>query len=71
MLRGVSGGERKRVTTTEMLVGPKRMLMADEISTGLDSATLFSIIQLMCRVGGWVAGWVQLVCLQCRSCAEC
>ena len=44
MLRGVSGGERKRVTVSELLVGPQRALFMDEISTGLDSATLYSII---------------------------
>ncbi|GJM93949.1 hypothetical protein PR202_ga10550 [Eleusine coracana subsp. coracana] len=35
MLRGISGGQRKRVTTGEMLVGPARALFMDEISTGL------------------------------------
>ena len=50
-LRGVSGGERKRVTTTEMLVGPRRIMFLDEISTGLDSATLYSIISLLGKVG--------------------
>ncbi|KAK8645856.1 hypothetical protein V6N13_119664 [Hibiscus sabdariffa] len=34
MLRGISGGQRKRVTTGEMLVGPARALFMDEISTG-------------------------------------
>jgi ABC-type taurine transport system ATPase subunit len=34
LLRGVSGGERHRVTTAEMLVGPRRILLMDEISTG-------------------------------------
>ncbi|TKY58467.1 Pleiotropic drug resistance protein 1 [Spatholobus suberectus] len=33
MLRGVSGGQRKRVTTGEMLVGPAKALFMDEIST--------------------------------------
>ncbi|KAK8678822.1 hypothetical protein V6N13_144303 [Hibiscus sabdariffa] len=33
MLRGISGGQRKRVTTGEMLVGPARALFMDEIST--------------------------------------
>ncbi|KAK1358249.1 hypothetical protein POM88_051505 [Heracleum sosnowskyi] len=37
MIRGISGGQRKRVTTGEMLVGPARALFMDEISTGLDS----------------------------------
>uniref|UniRef100_H3GQ62 ABC transporter domain-containing protein n=1 Tax=Phytophthora ramorum TaxID=164328 RepID=H3GQ62_PHYRM len=44
MLRGVSGGERKRVTTGEMAFGNKYVLMMDEISTGLDSAATFDII---------------------------
>ena len=35
MVRGVSGGQKKRVTTAEMLVGPKKILFLDEISTGL------------------------------------
>ncbi|GAB9476697.1 Atp-binding protein, partial [Globisporangium polare] len=38
MLRGVSGGERKRVTTGEMEFGMKYVTLMDEISTGLDSA---------------------------------
>ncbi|KAK2446080.1 pleiotropic drug resistance protein [Trifolium repens] len=33
MIRGISGGQRKRVTTGEMLVGPSRALFMDEIST--------------------------------------
>ncbi|POM72510.1 ABC Superfamily [Phytophthora palmivora] len=44
MLRGVSGGERKRVTTGEMEFGMKYMTLMDEITTGLDSATAFDII---------------------------
>jgi ABC-type multidrug transport system ATPase subunit/ABC-type multidrug transport system permease subunit len=44
MLRGVSGGERKRVTTGEMEFGMKYMTLMDEISTGLDSAATFDII---------------------------
>ncbi|EEC70582.1 hypothetical protein OsI_01785 [Oryza sativa Indica Group] len=44
MLRGVSGGQRKRVTTGEMLVGPARALFMDEISTGLDSSTTYQIV---------------------------
>ncbi|WOK99145.1 hypothetical protein Cni_G07857 [Canna indica] len=45
MLRGISGGQRKRVTTGEMLVGPARALFMDEISTGLDSSTTFQIVK--------------------------
>ncbi|PON90758.1 ABC type transporter protein [Trema orientale] len=44
LVRGISGGERKRVTTGEMLVGPARALFMDEISTGLDSSTTFQIV---------------------------
>ncbi|KAK2418391.1 pleiotropic drug resistance protein [Trifolium repens] len=36
MTRGISGGQRKRVTTGEMLAGPAKTLFMDEISTGLD-----------------------------------
>ncbi|KAH9604838.1 hypothetical protein KSS87_022657 [Heliosperma pusillum] len=44
VLRGVSGGQRKRVTTGEMLVGPAKALFMDEISTGLDSSTTYQIV---------------------------
>ncbi|KAI7749054.1 hypothetical protein M8C21_030097, partial [Ambrosia artemisiifolia] len=44
MFRGISGGQKKRVTTGEMLVGPARALFMDEISTGLDSSTTFQIV---------------------------
>ncbi|KAK7385522.1 hypothetical protein VNO78_31244 [Psophocarpus tetragonolobus] len=45
MLRGVSGGQKKRVTTGEMIVGPRKTLFMDEISTGLDSSTTFQIVK--------------------------
>ncbi|GAY62366.1 hypothetical protein CUMW_217170 [Citrus unshiu] len=44
MLRGISGGQKKRVTTGEMMVGPAQALFMDEISTGLDSSTTFQIV---------------------------
>ncbi|KAK8940314.1 Pleiotropic drug resistance protein 3 [Platanthera guangdongensis] len=44
MTRGISGGQRKRVTTGEMIVGPARALFMDEISTGLDSSTTYQIV---------------------------
>ncbi|XP_070035889.1 ABC transporter G family member 31-like [Nicotiana tomentosiformis] len=46
-IRGVSGGQRKRVTTGEMIVGPRKTLFMDEISTGLDSNTTSEIVK--CR----------------------
>ncbi|KAJ3670857.1 hypothetical protein LUZ60_008283 [Juncus effusus] len=45
MIRGISGGQRKRVTTGEMLVGPSGVFFMDEISTGLDSSTTFQIVK--------------------------
>ncbi|KAL9150125.1 hypothetical protein ABFS82_12G149200 [Erythranthe guttata] len=47
MRRGISGGQKKRVTTGEMLVGPAKALFMDEISTGLDSSTTFQIVKYM------------------------
>nr|CCA19156.1 ATPbinding Cassette (ABC) Superfamily putative [Albugo laibachii Nc14] len=43
LFRGVSGGERKRVTVGEMLVGGQSVFFCDEISTGLDSAATYDI----------------------------
>nr|AMR34859.1 PDR transporter [Artemisia annua] len=45
MIRGISGGQKKRVTTGEMIVGPSNVLLMDEISTGLDSSTTFQIVK--------------------------
>ncbi|KAD2806245.1 hypothetical protein E3N88_39622 [Mikania micrantha] len=50
MRRGISGGQKKRVTTGEMLVGPAKTLFMDEISTGLDSSTTFQIVKCMQQV---------------------
>ncbi|TYK25233.1 ABC transporter G family member 34-like isoform X1 [Cucumis melo var. makuwa] len=47
MRRGISGGQKKRLTTGEMLVGPARMLLMDGITTGLDSSTSFQICKFM------------------------
>ncbi|KAI3454015.1 hypothetical protein Pfo_010678 [Paulownia fortunei] len=47
MIRGISGGQKKRVTTGEMLVGPAKALFMDEISTGLDSSTTYQIVNML------------------------
>ncbi|KAJ7522660.1 hypothetical protein O6H91_18G021400 [Diphasiastrum complanatum] len=47
MHRGISGGQKKRVTTGELIVGPARALFMDEISTGLDSSTTYQIIKCL------------------------
>ncbi|XVE70385.1 hypothetical protein DITRI_Ditri10aG0068300 [Diplodiscus trichospermus] len=44
MMRGISGGQKKRVTTGEMLVGPVGAFFMDNISTGLDSSTTYQIV---------------------------
>ncbi|KAJ6793163.1 putative ABC transporter G family member 31 [Iris pallida] len=47
MIRGISGGQKKRLTTGELLVGSARVLYMDEISTGLDSSTTYQIIKYL------------------------
>ncbi|KAL8205881.1 hypothetical protein R6Q57_009432 [Mikania cordata] len=44
MRRGISGGQKKRLTTGEMIVGPAKALFMDEISNGLDSSTTYQMI---------------------------
>ncbi|KAF7126903.1 hypothetical protein RHSIM_Rhsim11G0102000 [Rhododendron simsii] len=44
MRRGVSGGQNKRLTTGEIIIGPARALFMDEISNGLDSSTAYQVI---------------------------
>ncbi|KAI3740632.1 hypothetical protein L2E82_31102 [Cichorium intybus] len=47
MIRGISGGQKKRVTTGEMMVGPTKTFFMDDISTGLDSSTTFQIVKCL------------------------
>ncbi|CAM6085681.1 unnamed protein product [Calypogeia fissa] len=44
MRRGVSGGQKKRVTIGELLVGPWRTYFMDEVTNGLDSSTACRIL---------------------------
>ncbi|KAH9313294.1 hypothetical protein KI387_028329, partial [Taxus chinensis] len=50
MQRGISGGQKKRVTTGEMIVGPAKAFFMDEISTGLDSSTTYQIAQCLRQI---------------------
>ncbi|KAL5822739.1 hypothetical protein ACOSQ4_020639 [Xanthoceras sorbifolium] len=50
MQRGISGGQKKRVTTGEMIVGPTKTLFMDEISTGLDSSTTYQIVNCLQQI---------------------
>ncbi|OQU91494.1 hypothetical protein SORBI_3001G190700 [Sorghum bicolor] len=45
MRRGISGGEKRRLTTAELIIGPAKAFFMDEISNGLDSSTTFRIIK--------------------------
>lgn len=46
-VRGISGGQRKRVTIAEAMVPLPRLLFLDEPSTGLDAATTLKIIGML------------------------
>lgn len=46
-LRGISGGQRKRVTVAEQLMGHARFVACDEPTTGLDAQTALEIVVAM------------------------
>ncbi|KAG2491493.1 hypothetical protein HYH03_010072 [Edaphochlamys debaryana] len=50
MLKGISGGQKRRVTYGEMAVGMQRVLMADEITNGLDAASALAIAKALRNV---------------------
>ncbi|GAB2293593.1 transcription factor [Dionaea muscipula] len=64
MVRGISGGQKKRVTTGEMLVGPAKALFMDEISTGLDSSTTFQIVDALRQSVHILSGTAVIALLQ-------
>ncbi|PIA42747.1 hypothetical protein AQUCO_02000299v1 [Aquilegia coerulea] len=64
MARGISGGQKKRVTTGEMIVGPTKTLFMDEISTGLDSSTTFQIVKCLQQIVHLTEGTVFMSLLQ-------
>jgi len=47
MLRGVSGGQKRRVTAGEFIVTPSKIKLFDAVTNGLDSATAYDIIRTM------------------------
>jgi ABC-type multidrug transport system ATPase subunit len=47
MLRGVSGGQKRRVTVGEMLIPPKSIKFMDAVSNGLDASTTFDIFRAL------------------------
>ena len=52
LLRGVSGGQKKRVTIGEMLITNARVHLLDEVSTGLDSAITYHIFNALRSICG-------------------
>ncbi|KAL7580109.1 hypothetical protein ACA910_012870 [Epithemia clementina (nom. ined.)] len=46
-IRGVSGGQRRRVTVGEMLQERVLVLCGDEISTGLDATSTYNMVDLL------------------------
>lgn len=47
VIRGCSGGEKKRVNVCESILGQSRLFLLDKISTGLDSAVTFDICKFL------------------------
>ncbi|GLC47082.1 hypothetical protein PLESTM_002024000 [Pleodorina starrii] len=47
LLKGISGGQKRRVTCGEMAVGLAQVMFLDEISTGLDSASTLIITKAL------------------------
>lgn len=50
-IRGVSGGQRRRVTVGEMVVSPTPVFCGDEISNGLDAESTHNIIESLMYFG--------------------
>ncbi|OWM75462.1 hypothetical protein CDL15_Pgr021626 [Punica granatum] len=64
MNRGISGGQKKRLTTGEMIIGPARVLFMDEISNGLDSSTTFQIITCLQQLAHIMGSTILVTLLQ-------
>lgn len=50
-IRGVSGGQRRRVTIGEMLMNNAPVICGDEISNGLDASSTYDIINVLMHSG--------------------
>ncbi|KAI4363745.1 hypothetical protein MLD38_019921 [Melastoma candidum] len=64
MIRGISGGQKRRLTTGEMIVGPARVLLMDGISTGLDTSTTFQIITCLQQLAHLTESTIMVSLLQ-------
>ncbi|XP_023743918.1 ABC transporter G family member 29 [Lactuca sativa] len=64
MIRGISGGQKKRLTTGEMIVGPTKVLFMDEISSGLDTSTTFQIVKCLQQISHFTESTILMSLLQ-------
>jgi ABC-type multidrug transport system ATPase subunit len=61
-LKGISGGQKRRVTTAEMCLCPRPLKFMDSISSGLDTATTFDITRAM-KISSTVMGVTMVIAL--------
>ncbi|GKV23287.1 hypothetical protein SLEP1_g33035 [Rubroshorea leprosula] len=64
MIRGISGGQKRRLTTGEMIIGPTKALFMDEISNGLDTSTTFQIVTCLQQLAHITKGTILISLLQ-------
>ena len=50
LIKGISGGEKKRTSIAFELISDPKVLMLDEPTSGLDSLTSFIIVRYMSRL---------------------
>lgn len=67
MIRGVSGGQKRRVTIGEMITCPRPIKLMDSISNGLDTATTYDIVRSIKLISTKVGTTVVISLLQVRG----
>ena len=63
-IRGLSGGQRRRVTIAEVMMGKARVIAGDEVTTGLDAATTVAVVRGFRDYGRAVKATTLLALLQ-------
>ncbi len=58
-VRGISGGERRRLSIGCGVVGAPRIIALDEPTSGLDSNAALVVMECMKRLAGWVTTTTQ------------